>query len=94
MNFDYDYLVVGSGFGGSVSALRLAEKGWRVGVVEQGRRIGPEEIRKGKNSVFRLLWNPTMGMKGYFHPARFPSSCGCWWSGGGWRQPGLGCSNA
>ena len=43
MNVDYDYLVVGSGFGGSVSALRLAEKGWRVGVVEQGRRIGPEE---------------------------------------------------
>lgn len=71
MNFDYDYLVVGSGFGGSVSALRLAEKGWRVGVVEQGRRIGPEEIRKGKNSVFRLLWNPTMGMKGYFTQRAF-----------------------
>ena len=71
MNFDYDYLVVGSGFGGSVSALRLAEKGWRVGVVEQGRRIGPKEIRKGKNSVFRLLWNPAMGMKGYFTQRAF-----------------------
>jgi cholesterol oxidase len=66
MTFDYDYLVIGSGFGGSVSALRLAEKGWRVGVVEQGRRIGREEIRKGKNSVFRLIWNPGIGMKGYF----------------------------
>lgn len=66
MNFDYDYLIVGSGFGGSVSALRLAEKGWRVGVVEQGRRIGPEEIRQGKRSVFRLLWKPGVGMKGYF----------------------------
>jgi choline dehydrogenase-like flavoprotein len=41
VNFDYDFLVVGSGFGGSVSALRLVEKGWRVGVMEQGRRIGP-----------------------------------------------------
>ena len=66
MTFDYDYLIVGSGFGGSVSALRLAEKGWRVGVVEQGRRIGREEIRRGKNSVWRLLWRPGLGMKGYF----------------------------
>jgi cholesterol oxidase len=66
MTFDYDYLIVGSGFGGSVSALRLAEKGWRVGVVEQGRRIGREDIRRGKNSVFRLLWRPDLGMKGYF----------------------------
>ena len=66
MTFDYDYLIVGSGFGGAVSALRLAEKGWRVGVVEQGRRIGPEDIRRGKKSVFSLLWRPEFGMKGYF----------------------------
>ena len=33
---DYDYLIVGSGFGGAASALRLAEKGWKVGVVEGG----------------------------------------------------------
>jgi cholesterol oxidase len=66
MTFDYDYLIVGSGFGGSVSALRLAEKGWRVAVVEQGRRIGQEDIRRGKNSVRRLLWRPGLGMKGYF----------------------------
>ncbi|MEH6580883.1 MAG: GMC family oxidoreductase [Halioglobus sp.] len=66
MDFDYDYLIVGSGFGGSVSALRLAEKGWRVGVVEQGRRVGQDEIRRGKNSLHRLLWNPGLGMKGYF----------------------------
>ena len=66
MTFDYDYLIVGSGFGGSVSAMRLAEKGWRIGVVEQGRRIGREEIRRGKNSVLRLMWRPGLGMKGYF----------------------------
>jgi cholesterol oxidase len=36
--FDYDWLVIGSGFGGSVSALRLAEKGYRVAVLEAGRR--------------------------------------------------------
>jgi cholesterol oxidase len=36
--FDFDWLVIGSGFGGSVSALRLAEKGWSIGVLETGRR--------------------------------------------------------
>ena len=36
-SFDYDYLVIGSGFGGSISALRLSEKGYRVGVMEIGR---------------------------------------------------------
>ncbi len=37
--YDYDVLVIGSGFGGSVSALRLTEKGYRVGVLEAGRRF-------------------------------------------------------
>jgi len=64
--FDYDYLVIGSGFGGSVSALRLAEKGWKVAVVEQGRRIGPEEIQQGKSKLSKLMWIPRIGMKGYF----------------------------
>lgn len=66
MNFDYDYLIIGSGFGGSVAALRLAEKGWHVGVVEQGRRIGPHEIRDGKDSLRKLLWMPRLGLRGYF----------------------------
>lgn len=66
MNFDYDYLIVGSGFGGSVSALRLAEKGWRVAVLEQGRRIGPDEIKQGKDSPRKLMWMPKLGMRGYF----------------------------
>lgn len=39
--YDYDVLVVGSGFGGAVSALRLTEKGYRVGVLEAGRRFTP-----------------------------------------------------
>ncbi|NIB38559.1 GMC family oxidoreductase [Pseudomaricurvus alkylphenolicus] len=64
--FDYDYLIVGSGFGGSVSALRLAEKGWRVAVAEQGRRVGPEEIRAGKRKLSKLMWAPKLGWKGYF----------------------------
>ncbi|WP_372966167.1 FAD-dependent oxidoreductase [Marinobacter sp.] len=62
---DYDYLVIGSGFGGSVSALRLAEKGWKVGVFEQGRRITPKDIEAGKNKVSRYLWSPKLKCTGY-----------------------------
>ena len=40
-DFDHDVVVVGSGYGGSVSALRLAEKGWNVALLEQGRRVSP-----------------------------------------------------
>lgn len=63
---DHDYLIIGSGFGGSVSALRLVEKGWNVAVVEQGRRIGRTEIEAGKRGVFKLLWMPPLGLRGYF----------------------------
>ncbi|MEQ5843956.1 GMC family oxidoreductase [Paraburkholderia acidicola] len=66
MTHQYDYLVIGSGFGGSVAALRLAEKGWRVALVEQGRRIGPEEIKAGKSGLSKLLWAPRLGLRGYF----------------------------
>ena len=44
--FDYDVIVIGSGFGGSVSALRLTEKGYSVGVLEAGRRWDPEDLPK------------------------------------------------
>jgi cholesterol oxidase len=62
--FDCDYLVISSGFGGSASALRLAEKGWNVAVVEQGRRIGKKEIKAGKRSMFKLMWMPALGLRG------------------------------
>ncbi|MBI2060836.1 MAG: GMC family oxidoreductase [Nitrospirae bacterium] len=63
---DYDFAIVGSGFGGSVAALRLAEKGYSVAVIEQGRNVGPAEIEAGRTHPRKLLWSPRFGLDGYF----------------------------
>ncbi|AXT85361.1 cholesterol oxidase [Aeromicrobium sp. A1-2] len=55
---DYDVLVVGSGFGGSVAALRLTEKGYRVGVMEAGRRFADDQLPKNNWRATRYLWAP------------------------------------
>jgi cholesterol oxidase len=60
----YDVLVVGSGFGGSVTALRLTEKGYRVGVLEAGRRFRDEDHAPTSWNVRRFLWAPRLGCKG------------------------------
>ena len=62
--FDYDVIVIGSGFGGSVSALRLTEKGYRVGVLESGRRWNPEDFPKSNWRFRQSLWLPRLGMTG------------------------------
>ncbi len=62
--YDYDVLVVGSGFGGSVSALRLTEKGYRVGVLEAGRRWTRESLPKNSWDLKNYLWAPKLGMYG------------------------------
>ena len=54
----YDAIVIGSGFGGSVSALRLAEKGYRVLVLEKGRRFAPEDFPKTNWDLRRWMWMP------------------------------------
>lgn len=66
---DYDYVVIGSGFGGSVSALRLAEKGYRVLVVEKGRRFKPGDFAKDNRDLKNWMWRPALGLKGIFHMA-------------------------
>ena len=62
--FDYDVLVVGSGFGGSVTALRLTEKGYRVGVLEAGRRFDTTTLPKTSWQLRRFLWAPRLGLRG------------------------------
>ncbi|MEE1928000.1 GMC family oxidoreductase [Streptomyces sp. TRM 70351] len=57
-------MVVGSGFGGSVSALRLTEKGYRVGVLEAGRRFTPDTLPKTSWDVRNYLWAPALGLFG------------------------------
>lgn len=71
MTYDYDWLVVGSGFGGSVSALRLAEKGYSVAVLECGKRYRDEDFPKSTWRSRRYFWAPRVGMKGIFRLSIF-----------------------
>jgi cholesterol oxidase len=80
-DFDFDWLVIGSGFGGSVSALRLAEKGYSVGVLECGRRFADDDMPSSTADFRRYSWNPGLGMKGIFRLTIFKdvsvvSGCG------------------
>jgi cholesterol oxidase len=67
----FDVIVVGSGFGGSVSALRLAEKGYSVLVIEQGRRLKAEDFPETNWDLRKWLWMPKLGMRGLFRVALF-----------------------
>ncbi|MCS5721676.1 GMC family oxidoreductase [Herbiconiux sp. CPCC 203407] len=68
---DFDWLIVGSGFGGSVAALRLAEKGYQVGVIERGRRYEDDELPRSASDTERYSWNPKKGLYGIMRPALF-----------------------
>ncbi len=61
---DFDWVVIGSGFGGSVSALRLAEKGYSVCVLECGRRFADEDFAERTSQARRYFWAPRLGMRG------------------------------
>ncbi len=63
-SFDYDVVIIGSGFGGSVAALRAAEKGYRVGVMESGRRWNDEDIPKTQWDLPDFLWFPAAELYG------------------------------
>jgi cholesterol oxidase len=66
VRYDYDFIVIGSGFGGSVSALRLADKGYRVAVLEMGRRWTPELLPRTNWALSRWLFAPRLGLNGFF----------------------------
>ncbi len=69
--FDYDWIVVGSGFGGSVSALRLSEKGYSVAVLECGKRFRDQDFPKSTWDLRRYFYAPRLGMKGIFRLTQF-----------------------
>jgi len=70
-NFDFDWLVIGSGFGGSVSTLRLTEKGYRVGVLERGRRYRDEDLPESAWHFGKYLWSPRLGLRGIMRMSLF-----------------------
>jgi cholesterol oxidase len=61
---DYDVIVIGSGFGGSVAAMRLTEKGYRVGVLEAGQRFTDDTLPKTSWDARNFIWAPRLGLKG------------------------------
>jgi cholesterol oxidase len=69
--FDLDWLVIGSGFGGSVSALRLREKGYSVAVLECGRRFADHELPRSTWDLGRYFWAPYIGMRGILRLTTF-----------------------
>jgi cholesterol oxidase len=68
---DFDFIIIGSGFGGSVSAHRLAEKGYKVAVMEMGRRWRPSDFPRTSWSIHRYFWHPKLGLRGFFNMRLF-----------------------
>lgn len=64
---DFDFIVIGSGFGGSVTAHRLTEKGYRVAVIEMGRRWTPENLPRSNWILWRWFWRPRLALRGFFN---------------------------
>ena len=64
---DFDFIVIGSGFGGSVTAHRLTEKGYRVAVIEMGRRWTPENLPSTNWLIHRWFWRPKLALRGFFN---------------------------
>ncbi|MCC6620192.1 MAG: GMC family oxidoreductase [Deltaproteobacteria bacterium] len=68
----WDWIVIGSGFGGSVSALRLVEKGYRVLLLEKGKRFAPEDFAENNWDLKRWMWMPGVGLRGIFQMSFLP----------------------
>jgi cholesterol oxidase len=69
----YDYIVIGSGFGGSVASLRLAEKGYKVLTLEQGKRYNPSDFPKTNWTLPKYLWVPSLRFFGFQKLSFYPT---------------------
>jgi cholesterol oxidase len=65
--YDFDFIVIGSGFGGSVAAHRLVEKGYKVAVIEMGRRWTPQNLPRTNWLLHRWFWRPKLALRGFFN---------------------------
>ncbi|MBT3484541.1 MAG: GMC family oxidoreductase [Desulfobacula sp.] len=72
---DFDYIVIGSGFGGSVSALRLSQKGYRVGVLEKGKEWKTKDFPETSWNLRKYFWLPVLGCYGYQMLTMFKHVC-------------------
>ena len=66
MTYDYDFIIIGSGFGGSASALRLAEKGYKVLILEKGKWFKVKDFPKSNWNLKRWMWAPFLKFHGFF----------------------------
>ncbi|MFE4968664.1 FAD-dependent oxidoreductase [Streptomyces sp. NPDC056660] len=90
--FESDVLVIGSGFGGSVAALRLAEKGYRVTVIESGRHFRDEDFAASPWQARRMWWAPRLGLRGILRlrvRRRLIAVMGCGVGGGSLAYAGV-----
>lgn len=70
--FDYDFIIVGSGFGGSTAGLRLTEKGYKVLILEKGRELSAKDFPKSNWNLRKYMWAPWFGARGLFKMTMFP----------------------